>query len=1197
MAKDSALTLSIRIAGKMDSSLTSALAGTSKGLTGLTNTLGKIGTAGVAAITALATATVGVLKKCTDEAANFANSMGNVTKYVAGLADETGEVSDKVAYNGKTYKQNYEETKDELLYLATQIPYTPEDLTTLAAAGGQSGWSREQMIDQGYLRDAAMWGAAMDIDAQTAGDYAAKWEHAFGFDHEQVMDLADVINYLGAKNPTTAAEIANVVNRSASVGQLAGMDPKATAALGTIMLGSGVNEARTATSINRIYSNFMAGDSASLAMARGWEALKLDPVDIAKGMVEDATGTLSMVFGKIANLPQYQQASVIKDIIGQWAFEGGAKFANNMGQWSEILAAVNNPDEYKGSMEREFRIKNQTPEAAKMMYDAAWQQLQVHVGDTFLPAQTKMTLGMRDILVDVDKAIKDMPELEQLSDDLATLATEGMRALADAVTDALPDIQKGIRYLIENGPQIANTIKNVFLAFLGMKFAPTIYGAASGVAGAVGGIGGLIGSAVLGRPTGGKGRTGGLAGLFKGGQAAAATVAATAGTTLQAASIGAGMANSQVLTGAVPTGKAGGLSNSILGAIIGVQSAGTLLNTKGSDRKYMKGFAGVADKVREAKESGGLRGFLGRAAANTAPGRYFGGIRNSVKNLGQTTIGGTIVNGVKATGRTIGEIGSNILGPQGIDVKGSAKGLLNIVKTTGQVLIPSSLLTGIQGMGSGLRDVIVEDAGRLGAFGGKVAGGARAIGGKVAGGAKAAAQFLGAGAGVIGSAWGPAAGMFGSLLTGAAPVVAAIGGVIAIVSILGKHLNGIQDLVEKIFGEKGVKVFKKFTDKLQEVGDFMKNLFKDGGLKAATSGIREQLVGMLGDNPNMESYIGAFDGVITIGQSILGVIQQLVDFGTGVVRPIIEQIFEFITQTVLPTILDIFSANAPAIAGILSGLGSAIMGCMTLIGQAIQAALPFVMSIVEAIMQIGSVVIPLALGAFDQFVQGINTIIEAVKTIFDGLIQFLTGVFTGNWSKAWEGVKQIFKGVFDSLVGLVKTPLNAVISVINGVLNRINGINFTIPDWVPVLGGHSFGLNIPKVPMLAQGGFTTGPSIAGEAGREAVISFQRGVRTENVETWVKAGRLLGVSNQEAIAATTGNTLSREMPVRTLSTGNGEGGAGTVVGNQQVSYTYSPNITIQGNADREVIESALRDSERRWEQWLKERERNTQRRRY
>ena len=77
------------------------------------------------------------------------------------------------------------------------------------------------------------------------------------------------------------------------------------------------------------------------------------------------------------------------------------------------------------------------------------------------------------------------------------------------------------------------------------------------------------------------------------------------------------------------------------------------------------------------------------------------------------------------------------------------------------------------------------------------------------------------------------------------------------------------------------------------------------------------------------------------------------------------------------------------------------------------------------------------------------------------MITFITGVFSGSWSQAWEGIKQIFGSAFDGLVALCKAPLNAVIAIINKAISGINGLGLTIPEWVPILGGKSFSVNIP----------------------------------------------------------------------------------------------------------------------------------------
>jgi hypothetical protein len=134
---------------------------------------------------------------------------------------------------------------------------------------------------------------------------------------------------------------------------------------------------------------------------------------------------------------------------------------------------------------------------------------------------------------------------------------------------------------------------------------------------------------------------------------------------------------------------------------------------------------------------------------------------------------------------------------------------------------------------------------------------------------------------------------------------------------------------------------------------------------------------------------------------------------------------------------------------------------------------------------------------------------DGIKEIFSGITTFLKGVFTGDWKMAWTGIKTFFVGVWDVIVGCLKssvnfvigalnTAYNAICGVINACISAINKISFTVPDWVPGLGGKQFGgFNLQKIqpvniPYLANGGITTGATIAkiGEAGKEAVLPLE-----------------------------------------------------------------------------------------------------------
>lgn len=147
---------------------------------------------------------------------------------------------------------------------------------------------------------------------------------------------------------------------------------------------------------------------------------------------------------------------------------------------------------------------------------------------------------------------------------------------------------------------------------------------------------------------------------------------------------------------------------------------------------------------------------------------------------------------------------------------------------------------------------------------------------------------------------------------------------------------------------------------------------------------------------------------------------------------------------------------------------------------------------------------PFVLNVLNGAFKVVGETIGNLKTVFTGLMKFITGVFTGDWKKAWEGVKTIFKGVFDHLYDIVKRPLNLIIDAINAVIGGLNKISFEIPD-IPGVpgGGKKIGINIPKIPKLARGGIVDtatnfGNFIAGESQSELVMPLENSGFVEKV---------------------------------------------------------------------------------------------------
>lgn len=171
---------------------------------------------------------------------------------------------------------------------------------------------------------------------------------------------------------------------------------------------------------------------------------------------------------------------------------------------------------------------------------------------------------------------------------------------------------------------------------------------------------------------------------------------------------------------------------------------------------------------------------------------------------------------------------------------------------------------------------------------------------------------------------------------------------------------------------------------------------------------------------------------------------------------------------------------------------------------------------------------------------------------------------SGVWASISSGcaamcgsVTGLFSAAFSGIPDMLKGPVNTAISLINSAINAINGIGFTIPDWVPGIGGNAFSVNVPNIPMLARGGFTTGPSIAGEAGQEAVISFDPAYRAANIGYLQEAAARLGIADDMSL----GYYADKLAAV----------GAGALAPVTSVVYNlggivFSPTVTVAGSGD-------------------------------
>ena len=181
-------------------------------------------------------------------------------------------------------------------------------------------------------------------------------------------------------------------------------------------------------------------------------------------------------------------------------------------------------------------------------------------------------------------------------------------------------------------------------------------------------------------------------------------------------------------------------------------------------------------------------------------------------------------------------------------------------------------------------------------------------------------------------------------------------------------------------------------------------------------------------------------------------------------------------------------------------LKDVISQALDFLGKLIEIALDIWNEVISPLIQWFSEKLkPVISGVINFLIPVVKSLFLSFKDVFDsimrvlnGIIDFIAGVFTGNWKRAWQGVQDIFGGIMNGLQAIVKAPLNGVIGLINAAISGLNKIKLPSID-IPFFGEvGGWGFDIPKIPYLARGGIIDSPTLAmvGEAGKEAVVPLE-----------------------------------------------------------------------------------------------------------
>lgn len=462
--------LAVKIAGSVASSFNSAMGAAENRISGL----GQIAKQ-AAAIASAAWGALKIGEFVTDSvqaAVDFESAMADVAKVVDGLRDENGNLTD-----------SYYAMSDSIVQMSKDIPMAAEDLAAITAAAGTAGIAADELTT--FTETAAKMGVAFDTTAEQAGDWMAKWRTSFSMGQEEVTALADQINYLSNNSASTASEISTIVTAVGPLGDVAGISAAQIAALGSTMVGVGVQQDVAATGIRKLATTMVAGSSATKAQATVLQQLGLDATEMAERMQTDAEGAILTFLEAVSKLPEAEQAAALKNYFGQESVGAIAPLLTNLDVLRERFEMVADAQLYAGSMDAEYAARAATTANNIQLYENRIAALKIQIGNYLLPVVNKV-LGAASTGLDwlsdkiasaegtvsgfigtvQSKALAIFTMIRPKLDSIGVKAQEIFTVLSGQLTAAFEAVQPALNWIIDTAlPTAISAVLDLVDAF------------------------------------------------------------------------------------------------------------------------------------------------------------------------------------------------------------------------------------------------------------------------------------------------------------------------------------------------------------------------------------------------------------------------------------------------------------------------------------------------------------------------------------------------------------------------------------------------------------------------------------------------------------------------------------------------------------------------------------------------------------
>lgn len=315
-------------------------------------------------------------------------------------------------------------------------------------------------------------------------------------------------------------------------------------------------------------------------------------------------------------------------------------------------------------------------------------------------------------------------------------------------------------------------------------------------------------------------------------------------------------------------------------------------------------------------------------------------------------------------------------------------------------------------------------------------------------------------------------------------------------NIIGIFTNTVLSLIE-IAGKFGRDILNCIVKPISDNKEELRTAF-EGALS-----VLSEVTGTILDTINhtfekinevYDKYFKPFFDSIATGLSEL--LAKFLEFWNGYMQPILDKWAEMFDTLMKEHI-------QPMIDNFLDLIGK-IVEALTMMWE--NTIKPLIAWLIEVLAPTVADVWDIVVGIIDQAVTFITDVINGIIEIVEGVIDILLGIAQGDWQRVWDGFAEVIDGVagvikaiINNVIGIIEGMANAVVAAINTMIRAINTINFTVPDWIPGVGGNSVGFNIPEVNKVSIPRLADGAVIRGGDPFMAVLGDQRHGQT-NIET-------------------------------------------------------------------------------------------------